>query len=485
MLEESERPGGLIRSSVQGGDFVLEEGPQSFLSTDSLLEMIGYLGLDRDVLRADARAPRFVVVDGKLRRAPLSPPQLLLSSLLGARTKLTFLRDAAGHSVPPEGDESVGAFVRRKFTVELLDRLVSPLVSGIFAGDPERLSLRAAFPTIHEAEKRFGSVIRGAMKFRNAASSASAQDGWHDGGKEPTQPTKHGLISFREGNESLVQALAHSLGKSLLCGVAADSVAYEFRGGEVAGSGFGDERGNADNSPILDARSEGDSSRTQRFIIQATEAGRRRTFEASALIVATPAETAARLVVSLTAGFGTPLREIEYAPVAVISSIYRASQIARQLDGFGFLVPPSEELRVLGTIWNSSLFAGRAPKGYIVLTSFAGGATDPAMGTFPSRDIATIVSKELASVLAISGEPQHSAVKIYPRAIPQYNLGHNQRIAALDALCATIPGLHLAGNYLQGPSVGACVEHARRIANKTSRDLLWPASAASAGSASK
>lgn len=453
---------------MQGGDFVLEEGPQSFLSTDLLLEMIGDLGLEREMLRADARTPRFVFVGGQLRRVPMSPPQLLLSSLLGARTKLTFLRDAAGHSIPPERDESVGAFVRRKFTGELLDRLVSPFVSGIFAGDPERLSLRAAFPTIHEAEKRFGSVIRGAAKLRKTATSASAQGGstadrkdgvvqvTKDAGK---QARKHGLISFREGNERLVQALAHSLDKSLLCGVTAESVSYEFRGGEIVG-------------------------RCQRFIVQAIEAGRRRTFEASALIVTTPAETAARLLVSVNAGFGAPLAEIEYAPVAVISSIYHASQIARPLDGFGFLVPRSEGLRVLGTIWNSSLFAGRAPKGYVVLTSFAGGATGPAIAALPSRDIATVVSKELAPILAISGEPQHSAVKVYPRAIPQYNLGHNQRVAALDALCPTIPGLHLLGNYLEGPSVGACVERAQRIAAETSRDLLSPASTP-AGNANK
>jgi oxygen-dependent protoporphyrinogen oxidase len=466
VLEQSERPGGLI-SSAQGGGFLLEEGPQSFLSTDALLEMIRDVDLEGEVLRADARASRFVLLNGQLRRVPLRPPQLLTSSLLSLRTKFALFRDAVGRSVPPEPDESVAAFVRRKFTPELLERLVGPFISGIFAGDPERLSLRAAFPSVYQAEKMFGSVIRGAAKVRKAAPSSNLSGGSGQNlGPNPAadraakQNVKHALVSFRKGNESLVQALAHCLGDRLICGTAAQSVSCDLRDSRGGDSSAG-------NSPNL-----------QRFIVHTTQAGRARTFEAPSVIVATPADVASRLVAPLSGTFSGHLATIEYAPVAVISSIYRVNQIAKSLDGFGFLVPRGEGLRVLGTVWNTSLFEGRAPKGYAVLTSFAGGANDPALVDFPARDIAALIAKELAAVLSISGEPEHCTVKLYPRALPQYNLGHIQTIASLRRLCTSFPGLCLAGNYLEGPSIGACVEQAQRVA-LSARDYLASSSLAS------
>jgi protoporphyrinogen/coproporphyrinogen III oxidase len=467
VLEQSERAGGLIRSSVHENGFVLEEGPQSFLSTDLLLEMIGDLGLAGEVIRADPHAARFVLVNGELRRVPLSPQYMLASSLLGLRTKLTMLRDAAGHSSPPEGDESVAAFVRRKFTQELLDRLVGPFVSGIFAGDPERLSLRAAFATIYEAEKRFGSVICGAAKLRKATRSASDTEGSKHAQRDaPIQAIKHGLVSFRKGNEALIRALAHSLGENLICGVTVKGVSCDLR--DFRSSDF--RRGDS---------GAGDSPMVQRLAVHATQSGRQRTFDAAAVIVATPADVASRLVASLSANLAEHLAGIEYAPVAVVSSIYRRSHIANCLDGFGFLVPRGEGRRLLGTIWNSSLFAERAPEGFSVLTSFAGGATDPDLIALPARDITALISNELSTVLRISGEPIECSMKLYPRGIPQYNLGHTQTIASLRRLCAKFPGVYLCGNYLDGPSIGACVEQAQRIAALAARGLLSSRSAIS------
>jgi len=477
VLERSERPGGLISSSVQGDDFVLEEGPQSFLSTDALLEMIGDLGLQAEVLRADARAPRFVLLNGHLQRVPLGPPELLTTSLLSLRTKLALLRDAVGRSAPPEFDESVAGFVRRKFTQELLDRLVGPLVSGIFAGDPERLSVRAAFPTVYQAEKMFGSIIRGTGRVGHVGYSGEPREGIgkhpvpkpivgpqarRDPKNAPKQKREHTLISFRKGNESLVQALVRSLGDSLICGITAKSVSYDFPNRDSE----------AGDSPSGNSPADRSSAHTRRFIVHATEAGRPRSFDVPSLIVATPADVASCLLAPLSDNFITPLADIEYVPVAVVSSIYRVDQIAKSLKGFGFLVPRSEGLHLLGTIWNTSLFAGRAPKGYAVLTSFAGGATDPGVVALPAQDIAALITKELEVVLSITGKTQHSGVKIYPHALPQYNLGHIQRIDSLRALCANVPGLFLAGNYLEGPSIGACVDQARRVVALSVRNYL-------------
>lgn len=442
VLEKSERSGGIISSSAEDG-FVLDAGPQSFLSTDTLLDLIQDVGLDDQIVRADARAPRFVRVNGELRRVAMNPAQLLTSALLGWSTKFALLRDAAGHTTPPEPDESVADFVRRKFTPELLERLVGPFISGIFAGDPERLSLRAAFPTAYQAEREFGSIVRGTAKMRQK------------------NGRRHGLISFRKGTAVLTEGLARSLASNLLRGVAAQSVSYQPTLLNSTATEF----------------ARGNSSTARHFSVQATQAGREVTFTAASLIVTTPADAAAHLLTGLSPDFATPFAAIEYVPVAVISSIYRTSQIARPLEGFGFLVPCSEGLRLLGTIWNSSLFAGRAPHGYAVLTSFAGGATDPDLVTHDSQDLAALTTQELAQVLPITGRPERCAVTLYARALPQYNLGHVQRIASLRALCCRFEGLGLAGNYLDGPSIGACVDQARRVALAT-RDYLSSRNAA-------
>ena len=196
VIESNATPGGVIRSERRDG-YLLEFGPQSFNATSALVNLCRELHIDDQLLPAPANAPRYVLVKGGLRPVPLSPPAFVTSSLFGPLTKLRVLRDILGRSTPPQSDESVAAFVRRKFSRELLDTLVGPFVSGIYAGDPEKLSLRSAFPQLYEAEKSAGSVIRGLL-FSAKKRSAPAE-----------RPT---LQTFREGNQTLIQALAANLG---------------------------------------------------------------------------------------------------------------------------------------------------------------------------------------------------------------------------------------------------------------------------------
>src|ERR1700704_4812570 len=196
VLEAASRVGGVICSDRRDG-FLLELGAQSFSGTATLRALCAELGLAEQLLQAPANAPRYVLIGGKLKQVPLNPVAMLVSSLLSPATKWKIARDAFGATSAPEIDESVAAFVRRKFGAELLDRLVAPFVSGIYAGDPERLSLRSAFPQLHDAEKSAGSVIRGMMR---AAKSR----------KSPRERAT--LLSFREGNATLVRALAEKLG---------------------------------------------------------------------------------------------------------------------------------------------------------------------------------------------------------------------------------------------------------------------------------
>src|SRR6266446_6194373 len=373
VLEASPRAGGVIASEARDG-FLLELGPQSFSYTAALRSLCTELGIADQVVEAPARAPRYVLIDGELRAVPLSPAAMLASSLLSTKTRWRIARDAFGTTHSPGEDESIAAFVRRKFGEELLDRLVAPFVSGIYAGDPERISLRAAFPQLYEAEKSAGSAIRGMMR---AAKSRTAPR------ERPT------LLSFRTGNETLVRALAQKIGSRLRLG------------SEAIGIGVRREAG------------------TVRFEVRIREGGSEQVDIAERLVLATPADVAGALLRDVNAAFEPVLGGIEYAPVAVVSLGYRREDIGHSLNGFGFLAPRSSALRVLGSVWNSSLFPGRAPAGHALLTSFVGGATDPGATALSPADLAELVHGEVAPVLQIHAAPVFSHVQVYRRALPQ------------------------------------------------------------------
>ena len=412
VLEASPRAGGVIGSEVRDG-FLLELGPQSFSGTAALRSLCMELGIADQLVQAPAGAPRYVLIDGTLKAVPLNPAAMVTSSLLSAKTKWRIARDAFGTTRSPQEDESIASFVRRKFGEELLDRLVAPFVSGIYAGDAERISLRAAFPQLYEAEKSAGSAIRGMMR------AAKSRKGPRE------RPT---LLSFHGGNETLVRALAEKIGSRLRLDA------------EVLG--------------IVVRREAG----TIKFEVRFREAGSEQLFVAERLVLATPAGVAGALLRDVNAAFEPVLGGIEYAPVGVVSLGYRREDVGHSLDGFGFLAPRSSGLRVLGSVSNSSLFPERAPEGHVLLTSFVGGATDPGAAELSTGDLAALVHREVAPILQIRSSPVFSHVQVYRRALPQYNIGHVERLAGLEKLQGDVPGLFLAGNYFRGPAIGNCVE---------------------------
>jgi protoporphyrinogen/coproporphyrinogen III oxidase len=415
-LEAGNRPGGAIATKKKDG-FLFELGPQSFLSTEPLTALIDTLGLKDELLHANPRAPRYILQGGRLIPAPLAPPSLLTTPLFSAGTKWRLVTEILRHSKPPAEDESIAAFVRRKFGDELLNRLVAPFVSGVYAGDPERLSMRAAFPKIHQFEAQYGSVLRGTMKSRPSNGTPRA-----------------GLCSFRDGMETLPRAIAERLGDSLLLETSVEGLHH----------------GKANGKPW--------------FEVDIARQNHRETLAASAVVIATPTNVASQILLGLSDRFAPLFSRIEYAPVAVVSACYRREQMQQPADGFGFLVPRAEGLRVLGTVFNSSLFAGRAPEGMVCFSSFAGGATDPKLFDLGDDEITETICAEVVRVLGISGKPVATNLHRYTRALPQYNLGHTQIIRSLETLTAGTPGLFLAGNYLSGPSIGSCVEQAERTA---------------------
>jgi oxygen-dependent protoporphyrinogen oxidase len=222
----------------------------------------------------------------------------------------------------------------------------------------------------------------------------------------------------------------------------------------------------------VDAVIRNNSAQKERFEVRCTSGdGQSESLAASAVICATETAAAGAMLAPSSEQFAKSMGRISYAPVAVVSAGYRREAIGRALDGFGFLVPRAEGLRVLGCVWNSTLFPGRAPEGHVLLTSFAGGALNPEMCTWSEERIAAAVHQDLARVLNINEQPVARHAHIYQRAIPQYNLGHGLILAELKWTCDATPGLYLAGNYLEGPAMGACVERAFRVAEEVEQYL--------------
>jgi protoporphyrinogen/coproporphyrinogen III oxidase len=420
VFEAAENPGGLV-STVHKDGFLFESGPQSLQLTPELRELTRAAGCDSELIEADARSPRYILRGGRLYPAPMSPPALLTTSLLSTGSKMRALSEPFRRSQPAVGDESLADFVRRKFGTEILEHLAGPFVSGVFAGDPEKLSVRSAFPTLAAWEAEYGSVIRGAMKSR--------------GKGERVRPT---LVSFKAGMATLPNAIAQKLGGALVTNASVDGIEF---------------------SPL------------EGWTIHCPGAAKAGKVTAEAIVLATPAHVATKLLAPISIPLASALAGVPYAPIAVVSQGYRRQDVGHALNGFGFLVPRTEKLRTLGVIWNSSLFPGRCPQDSVLLTSFIGGATDPQILKMEDLEIANQVHNDIARILQISAPPVAQHVWRHTHALPQYNLGHAQKVAAIREDLANLHGLFIAGNYLDGPSMGSCVSQAFRTAQRV-RDYL-------------
>jgi oxygen-dependent protoporphyrinogen oxidase len=420
LVESGDRVGGVIQSREVEG-FLIECGPNSLRGSHEFLDLVEELSLTGELITADPRAPAYVYAGGELQAVPMSPPALVRSKLISNAAKLRLLREPFVKARRGGGEESVASFVRRRLGDEILERLVEPFLSGVYAGDPEELSLQACFPKLAEFEAEAGGILRGALR---AAKQSR---------KQATKPKRslrpYRLCSFRHGLSALPEALARSLGDSLLT-----------------------------RARIIDINSSGG------FEIKIEHLGEIKTITSSTLVFSTPAYVAARLLDSVAPEIAALVAEIPYVPIASVPLAYRAEQAPRKLDGFGFLAPRAEGLRTLGSIWNSSLFAGRAPEGWVCLTNFVGGATDVEAVKLGDRELIRIVHGDLSRVLGVSGEPRPLPITRYERAIPQYTMGHAARVERIESMLRDIPGLWIAGNYMRGISLGDCIKHAERVA---------------------
>ncbi|MDQ2969640.1 MAG: protoporphyrinogen oxidase [Acidobacteriota bacterium] len=409
VLERSARPGGVVKTDRRDG-FLLELGPNTVRPTPEILGLVRALGLESEALVSDPLALRFLAWNGALHALPSSPLSLLATPLLSARGKLRLLAEPFVPRGEAEPEETVAAFFTRRLGAEVADRFVAPFVSGIFAGDPRRLSAESAFPPLVSGERRYGSLFGAAVRGRR---------------DRPKAPIR-GLLSFREGLETLPRALAAALGDRLEPGSDVESVV-------PAGS-------------LWAVRAGGETRRAER------------------LVLACPAREAARLVVEFAPEAAAALQGIPQGPIAVLHLAWPQAALGRSLRGFGHLGIRSPGERILGAVWSSSLFPGRAPEGQALITAFAGGTTDPKATALSDQELATIAASELTGLLEAREQPRLLAVTRWPEAIPQYDVGHAGRVAVLARTETRWPGLVFGGSYRGGVSVGDVVRNAIELA---------------------
>lgn len=423
-LEAAGRAGGNIRTTREG-DFLLEWGATGFLdNAPASVSLIRRLGLeDRCVKACSAAARRFVLRKGKLREVPLGPLSFLTSGVLSLPGKLRLLCEPfVPQAADPQRDESVYEFASRRIGREAAGILVNAMIGGIYAGDDRELSLQATLPRMREMESQHGSLFRAMLARRRQAKVA---------GTAAAGPAGPGgtLTSFRGGLQELIDSLATAVGPRLHL-----------------------------SSPVDRLSDLGDRG----FRVHLREGA---PVDADAVILACPSWICADIVRSMDHELSETLAAIPSAPLAVVHVAYRRDALGPQPEGFGFLVPRGSGRRILGALWPSNLFEGRAPEGSLLFTVMLGGATDPHAVRLSDDKLLEIVREDLRAILGILPGPYFARVLRHPRGIPQYTLGHPARLETIDRRLRDFPGLWLVGNSLRGISINACVAEAGPVAD--------------------
>jgi len=429
VLEAGPRLGGNIQTERQDG-FIVERGPNGYLdNAPATAALVARIGLDEEVLPADARAARrFIFRDGRLHEIPLSPLRFFGSPVLSARGRARILLEPFARRRPAGVDESVAAFATRRIGGEAARVLVDAMVSGVFAGDVDRLSLASAFPKMAKMEADHGSLVR--------AMIAAGKTRRREGRRAPRSGGPSGpggtLTSFRAGLDTFVSRLAEHLSSVRV------RVRVECPIRTV--------------SPV--------PGNPGRWVVETPTD----LVEADAVVLATPAPHTAPILERVDPRFGQELRAIPAASLAVVALAYDATSIGADLDGFGFLVPRGQGPRILGCLWDSSLFPGRAPDGRVLLRAMIGGAHDPVAVELGDDALLEAVRKDLATAMGVTSRPSRTWIFRHRLGIAQYDIGHGARLERLRELLEANPGVWLAGSSYHGIAMNACIEKSREQA---------------------
>ena len=432
LMEASSRLGGPIHTERRDG-YIIDAGPDSFLSSKpGGLDFARRLGIDDQVVgTAPDGGGTFIVHNGRMQPLPegitmLVPTQfrqILESPLLDLRGKLRLLADYFIPARRGNGDEPVGAFMRRRVGRQAFENLAEPLLSGIFAGDANQLSILATFPRLRDAEQRHGGLIRAALAARRSPA------------RPPSTRAYTPFVGLRNGLGTLIEAAARRVGED---NIYRDTAAISVERGNDGG-----------------------------FTVEAS-AGQR--FEADAVILATPARPTADLLEPHAPEAARLLRKIPYVSSATVSMGFRERDVRERAGGRGFVVPKVEGFDLTAVTWSSRKFAGRAPEGEALLRGFVGRAGNEEPAFLPDDRVIEIVRRDLATITGLVAEPLFARVYRWHHAMPQYHVGHLERVAAIERDVARIPSLAVTGAAYHGVGIPDCISNAtataRRIAEK-------------------
>ena len=440
LLERKERIGGNIRSERVDG-FLIEGGPDCFLSEKPwTMELCKKLGLaDKLLPTNDSNKRTYVLSGGRLHELPegvilMVPTKVmpfLRSSLISPSGKIRMGLEFFIPKKKSGEDESLGDFVTWRLGREALDKIAEPLIAGIHGGDPATMSVRASFPKFVQMEEQYGSLIRGMLqkmrKMQSNRKPAASEGGGKEGGGKPRVTM---FMTLKDGLFEMVEKLVERLEMTTIkTGVSVSRVDRLDSGYEV--------------------------------IIEGGE-----TVPCDSVVVATPAYAAAGIVNELDRELSAMLNTIPYVSTATVSLGFKKSDIKMALDGFGFVIPRSEKKRIMAASWVSVKFSHRAPDDSVLIRCFVGGAKNEEMVFLSDEKIAQVVMEDLKDIMGIEAEPLFKRIFRWHKAMPQYTIGHEERVAALEERADKYPGLYLSGSAYHGVGISDCIRMGEETAAK-------------------
>jgi len=422
VLEKKKEPGGSIETVTEKG-FLFDRGPNSALETTPLIgQIIEELGLQDQLVYANKEAnKRYILRNNQLYPLPMSPPAFIKTKLFSAKAKIRLLGEPFMGRSNDGYYQSIAEFVKRRLGKEFLDYAINPFVAGVYAGNPEDLSVKSAFPKLYELEEKYGGLIIGTIKSIKERKRRA---------EKSKQSAK--MFSFKNGMQTLPNAIASHLGEKVIFFSEVISIAETDKGFQI----------NYDN------------------------AGQINSIECNSVISTVPAYIAANIFKDWDERLTKHLQEVYYPPVLVLYLAYQKTDIGQPLDGFGFLLPAKERKSFLGAIWSSVIFPNRTDENKATFTLFVGGARDPEIGNVDKDILINKVRKEFEQIMKISGEPVFQTYKYWSNAIPQYNIGYIEHEKYFDEFERNNPGIILSGNYRGGISVGECIKNAEGVCYK-------------------
>ncbi|MFH1891453.1 MAG: protoporphyrinogen oxidase [Candidatus Zixiibacteriota bacterium] len=424
LYEKENRLGGTIGTDRISG-YSSDWGPNGFLDKVPLtLKLVDELGFTDKLERANPKSEnRFIYRNAKLHAISASPLKFLRSPLLSAAGRIRLISEPFRKAKEDDSDESVFDFASRRIGTEAAENLIVPMVSGIFGGDARKLSLKSCFPIMKEMEREYGSLFRAMLAKRKKKGGSGG----------PAGPSGR-LTSFQTGLYSLIEKINELYAEFIETGAEALRI-------ERTDSGF-------------------------RLSLK-----ERQPLDFDAIICSTPSYVLPGMLREMDKSLASLLDTIPYASISVVCLGYNRNDIAHDLSGFGFLIPRSEGKRLLGSIWTSSIFEGRSPDGMVQLRSMIGGATDPEAVDLSDGAMLDLVHGELSDMLGITGKPSFVRIFKWKQGIPQFELGHPDKLARLAQFGEKYPGLAFTGNAYDGIGLNDCVVRSDKVVTDIAKFL--------------